>query len=66
MMVAFMSRRDSTPAPPKSLKLFGIMRHIGSVHAPRQPPSRLRVTAAPAAHLRNVGQDAMLVKAWKT
>jgi protein-S-isoprenylcysteine O-methyltransferase Ste14 len=51
------SRRNSTPAPPKSLKLFGIMHDLGSVHALRQPPSRFMVTAAPAAHLRNVGRE---------
>jgi hypothetical protein len=42
MMVDFASLRNSTPAPPKSLKLFGIVRHIGLVHARRQPLSRLR------------------------
>jgi hypothetical protein len=44
-----------TPAPSKSPKLFGIVHHLGLMHEPQQRPSRFMLTAAPAAHLHNVG-----------
>jgi protein-S-isoprenylcysteine O-methyltransferase Ste14 len=56
LLIAFAQRRNSTPAPPKSLKLFGIIHHLGLVHTPRQPPSRFIVTAA-ANRSCNVGQE---------
>jgi hypothetical protein len=59
LLIAFAQRRKSTPAPPKSLKLFGIVHHLGLVHTPRQPPSRFILPRPPTAH-------AMSVEKWKT